>query len=87
MPFSFCTRPQKGVKAEEWIVDSGATTHMTWDKGVFVTYAAMEDMPSVQLDGTADRQPDEALVTAQPSSDLWQRLAHVNDKMLDLLNI
>ena len=30
-------------------MDSGATTHMTWDKGVFVTYAAMEDMPSVRL--------------------------------------
>ena len=28
---------------------SGATTHMTWDKGVFVTYAAMEDMPGVRL--------------------------------------
>ena len=37
------------MKAEEWVVDSGATTHMTWDKGVFVTYAAMEDMPSVRL--------------------------------------
>ena len=38
------------------------------------------------LDGTTDRQPDEALVAAQPSSDLWhQRLAHVNDKMLDKL--
>ena len=38
------------------------------------------------LDGTADCQPDEALVAAQPSSDLWhQRLAHVNDKMLDKL--
>ena len=159
------------MKAEEWVVDSGATTHMTWDKGVFVTYAVMEDMPSVRLgdgrtvkaegkgsvclrirdnkqaerkislssvlfvpdlscnlfsvrditdkgnrmmfdditcnvitrgdiviasgykrgnlyvlDGTADRQPDEALVAAQPSSDLWhQRLAHVNDKMLDKL--
>ena len=47
--FCFCTGPQKGVKAEEWVVDSGATTHMTWDKGVFVTYAAMEDMPSVRL--------------------------------------
>ena len=169
--FCFCTGPQKGVNAEEWVVDSGVTTHMTWDKGVFVTYAAMEDMPSVRLgdgrtvkaegkgsvclrirdnkqaerkislsrvlfvpdlscnlfsvrditdkgnrmmfdditcnvitrgdiviasgykrgnlyvlDGTADRQPDEALVAAQPSSDLWhQRLAHVNDKMLDKL--
>ena len=30
-------------------MDSGATMHMTWDKGVFVTYAAMEDMPSVRL--------------------------------------
>ena len=48
--FCFCTGPQKGVKAEEWVVDSGATTHMTWDKGVFVTYAAMEDMPNVRLD-------------------------------------
>ena len=169
--FCFCTGPQKGVKAEEWVVDSGATMHMTWDKGVFVTYAAMEDMLSVRLgdgrtvkaegkgsvclrirdnkqterkislssvlfvpdlscnlfsvrditdkgnrmmfdditcnvitrgdvviasgykrgnlyvlDGTTDRQPDEALVAAQPSSDLWhQRLAHVNDKMLDKL--
>ena len=45
-------RTQKGVKAEEWVVDSGATTHMTWDKGVFVTYAAMEDMPSVRLGDT-----------------------------------
>ena len=47
--FCFCTGPQKGVEAEEWVVDSGATTHMTWDKGVFVTYAAMEDMPNVWL--------------------------------------
>ena len=47
--FCFCTGLQKGVKAEEWVVDSGATTHMTWDKGVFVTYAAMEDMPNVRL--------------------------------------
>ena len=30
--FCFCTGPQKGVKAEEWVVDSCATTHMTWDK-------------------------------------------------------
>ena len=38
------------------------------------------------LNGTADRQPDEALVAAQPSSDLWHHsLAHVNDKMLDKL--
>ena len=37
------------MKAEEWVVDSGTTTHMTWDKGVFVTYAAMEDMPNVRL--------------------------------------
>ena len=38
------------------------------------------------LDGTADRQPDEALVAAKPSSDLWhQRLAHVNDKVLEKL--
>ena len=38
------------------------------------------------LDGTADRQTDEALVAAQPSSDLWhQRLAHVNDKVLEKL--
>ena len=169
--FCFCTGPQKGVKAEEWVVDSGATTHMMWDKGVFVTYATMEDMPNVRLDdgrhvkakgrgsvclqikddkeakhvislssvlyvpdlscnlfsvrditdkgkrmmfdditcsvitrgdvviasghkrgnlyvldGTADRQPDEALVAAQPSSDLWhQRLAHANDKFLEKL--
>ena len=168
--FCFCTRP-KGVKAEEWVVDNGATTHMTWDKGVFVTYAIMQDMPKVRLgdgrhvkaegkgsvclcikddkeaervirlssvlyvadlscnlfsvrditnkgnrmmfdditcsvitrgdvviasghkrgylyvlDGTADCQPDEALVAAQPSSDLWhQRLAHVNDKVLEKL--
>ena len=38
------------------------------------------------LDGTADRRPDEALVAAQPSSDLWhQRLAHMNDKVLQKL--
>ena len=37
------------MKAEEWVVDSGATTHMTWDKGVFVTYATMDDMPNVRL--------------------------------------
>ena len=167
--FCFCTGLQKGVNAEEWVVDSGARTHMTWDKGVFVTYATMEDMPNVRLgdgrhvnaegrgsvclrvkddrdaervirlssvlyvpdlscnlfsvrditdkgnrmlfdditcsvitkdtrtsghkrgnlyvlDGTADRQPDEALVAAQLSSDLWhQRLAHVNDKVLEKL--
>ena len=47
--FCFCTGIERGVKAEEWVVDSGATTHMTWDKGVFVTYAAMEDMPYVRL--------------------------------------
>ena len=47
--FCFCTGFERGVKAEEWVVDSGATTHMTWDKGVFVTYAAMEDMPNVRL--------------------------------------
>ena len=35
------------------------------------------------LDGTADRRPDEAMVAAQPTSDLWhQRLAHVNDAVL-----
>ena len=169
--FCFCTVIERGVKAEEWVVDSGATMHMTWDKGMFVTYAAMEDMPNVRLgdgrhvkaesrgsvqlrvrddkdagsiiplssvlfvpdlscnlfsvrditdkgnrmlfdditcsvitkddvviasghkrgnlyvlDGTADRRPDEALVAAQPSSDLWhQRLAHVNDKVLQKL--
>ena len=38
------------------------------------------------LDGTAHRKLDEALVAAQPSSDLWhQRLAHVNDKVLQQL--
>ena len=38
------------------------------------------------VDGTANQQPDEALVAAQPSSDLWhQRLAHVNDKVLEKL--
>ena len=47
--FCFCTGIERGVKAEEWVVDSGAITHMTWDKGVFVTYAAMDDMPSVRL--------------------------------------
>ena len=35
------------------------------------------------LDGTADRQPDEALVAAHPSSDLWhQMLAHVLEKLV-----
>ena len=47
--FCFCTGIERGVKAEEWVVDSGATTHMTWDKGVFVTFAALHDMPSVRL--------------------------------------
>ena len=47
--FCFYTGLERGVKAEEWVVHSGATTHMTWDKGVFVTYAAMEDMPNVRL--------------------------------------
>ena len=37
------------MKAEEWVVDSGATTHMMWDKGVYVTYIAMDNMPSVRL--------------------------------------
>ena len=38
------------------------------------------------LDGTADSRPDEALVAAQPTSDLWhQRLAHMNDKVLQKL--
>ena len=40
------------------------------------------------LDGTADRQPDETLVAAQPFSDLWhQILAHVNDKVLESLSV
>ena len=47
--FCFCTGIERCVKAKEWVVDSGATMHMTWDKGVFVTYAAMDDMPSVWL--------------------------------------
>ena len=47
--FCFCTGSERGVKAEEWVVDSGATTRMTWDKGVFVTFAALHDMPSVRL--------------------------------------
>ena len=166
--FCFCTGIERGVKAEEWVVDSGATTHMTWDKGVIVTFAALHDMPSLRLgdgrtvkaegkgsvrlrvkdnnnaecvirlssvllvpdlscnlfsvrditgkgnkmlfddvscsiiskdnsvianghkrgnlyvlDGAADRRPDEAMVAAQPTSDLWhQRLAHVNDVVL-----
>ena len=153
------------------MVDSGATTHMTWDKGVYVMYIAMDDMPRLRLgdgrmvkaegrgsvklrvkdnheaervmkltsvlfvldlscnlfsvrsitdkgnrmllddftciiiakddaviasghkmgnlyvlDGTADRKPDEALVAAQPTSDLWhQRLAHVSDIVLQKL--
>ena len=38
------------------------------------------------LDGTIDRKPDEALVAAQLTSNLWhQRLAHVNDKVLQKL--
>ena len=44
MPFVFAPDPRK-----VWVVDSGATTHMTWDKLVFVTYATMEDMPNVRL--------------------------------------
>ena len=47
--FCFCTGIERGVKAEEWVVDSGATTHMTWDEGVFVTVAALHDMPNVRL--------------------------------------
>ena len=47
--FCFFTGIEHGMKAEEWVVDSGATTHITWDKGVFVTYAAMDDMPRVRL--------------------------------------
>ena len=47
--FCFCTSVEQVVKAEEWVVDSGATTHMMWDKGVYVTYVAMDDMPSVRL--------------------------------------
>ena len=30
-PFCFCTGIERGVKAVEWVVDSGATIHMTWD--------------------------------------------------------
>ena len=47
--FCFCTSVVRGVKAEEWVVDSGATTHMMWNKGVYVTYIAMDDMPSIRL--------------------------------------
>ena len=35
------------------------------------------------LGGAAERRPDEAMIAAQPSSDLWhQRLANVNDTVL-----
>ena len=47
--YCFCTSVERRVKAEEWVVDSGATTHMTWNKGVYVTYIAMDDMLSVRL--------------------------------------
>ena len=47
--FCFCTSVERSVKAEEWVVDSGATMHMTWDNDVYVAYIAMDDMPSVQL--------------------------------------
>ena len=47
--YCFCTSVERRMKAEEWVVDSGATTHMTWDKGVYVMYIAMDDMPSVRL--------------------------------------
>ena len=47
--YCFCTSVERSVKAEDWVVDSGATTHMTWDKGIYVTYIAMDDMPSVRI--------------------------------------
>ena len=47
--YCFCTSVERHVKAEEWVVDSGAAMHMTWDKEVYVTYIAMDDMSSVRL--------------------------------------
>ena len=44
-----CTDVHRSVKAEKYVVDSGATTHMTWDRGIYVTFIAMDDMPSVKL--------------------------------------
>ena len=104
--FCFCTGIERGVKAAEWVFDSGATMHMTFsvrditDKGnrmLFddVTCSIISKDNSViasghkrwnLLDGTADRRPDEALVATKPTSDFWhQRLAQVNDKVLQKL--
>ena len=71
-PFCFCTGLERGVKAEEWVVDSGATTHMTWDKGVFVTFAALQDMPSVRLG-------DGRTVKAEGKGSVRLRVSNNND--------
>ena len=71
-PFCFCTGQERGVKAEEWVVDSGATTHMTWDKGVFVTFAALQDMPSVSLG-------DGRTVKAEGKGSVRLRVSNNND--------
>ena len=75
-PFCFCTGLERGVKAEEWVVDSGATTHMTWDRGVFVTFAALQDMPSVRLgDGrtVTKQQPNVARLVVLSATMCKQR--------------
>ena len=36
-------------KAEEWIVDSGASSHMSWDRALFTTYREMTDVMTVKL--------------------------------------
>ena len=71
-PFCFCTGIERGVKAEEWVVDRGATTHMTWDKGVFVTFAALQDMPSVRLG-------DGRTVKAEGKGSVRLRVSNNND--------
>ena len=71
-PFCFCTGLERGVNAEEWVVDSGATTHMTWDKGVFVTFAALQDMPSARLG-------DGRTVKAEGKGSVRLRVSNNND--------
>ena len=71
-PFCFCTSIERGVKAEEWVVDSGATTHMIWDKGVFVTFATLQDMPSVRLG-------DGRTVKAEGKGSVRLRVSNNND--------
>ena len=39
--------PSFGISPTTWLVDSGATSHMTWNRALFITFEAIE--PPIQV--------------------------------------